>query len=130
MISKRIFNELSFLLIIALVIFFFSCDLSYSKYSKKDHIGTIKIRDRLYNEIFCVYKGGMGANSSFSNYLTDSTNFRKYIGTIYCDDEEIYCKEIDSSRIMSYRMNIRNDYDTLEKNIYIISDLKKEGKFE
>ena len=112
------------------VIFSLSIVSCNSKYSKKNHIGTIKIYDHLYNEIFKVYSGGALANDSYSNYLTDSVSFRKYIGTVYYDDEELYCKTLDTNRILVYILNIRNKNDTLEKKVYLLSDLKKEGKFE
>lgn len=119
-------------IILTFVVLIFSLsELScYSKYSKKKHIGTIKIGEHLYNEVFKVYSGGALASDSYSNYLTDSVSFRKYIGTVYYDDEELYCKTLDSNRILVYRLNIRNKSDTLEKEVYIISELKKKGKFD
>jgi hypothetical protein len=101
-----------------------------SKYSKKNHVGTIKISEHLYYEIFQVYAGGTLANDSYSDYLTDSVNFRKYVGTVYYDDEKNYCKALDSNRVLVYRLNIRNKSDTLEQRVYIKSDLIMEGSFD
>jgi len=113
------------------VLLFSLSELScHSKYSKKKHVGTVKIGEHLYNEIYQVYAGGVLANDSYSDYLTDSVNFRKYVGTVYYDDEKNYCKLIDSNTVLVYRLNIRNKNDTLEKKIYLLSDLKKEGKFD
>lgn len=118
-----------FLIYSAIIVFSFlihSCD---SKYSKKNHLNTIKINDHLYYEIYKITSGGTLASDTYSDYLTDSVNFRKYVGTVYYDDEQNRWKIIDSNTVLVYRLNIRNN-DTLEKKIYIISDLKKEGKFE
>lgn len=123
---RRIFI-LSVFTFIVLSFFELSCS---SKYSKKNHVGTIKIGEHLYNEVFQVYAGGALANDSYSDYLTDSVNFRKYVGTIHYDDEKNYCKKIDSNRVLVYRLNIRNKSDTLEQKVYIISDLIKEGSFD
>lgn len=118
-----------FLFYTAIIVFSFlvqSCD---SKYSKKNHLSTIKINDHLYYEIYKITSGGTLASDTYSDYLTDSVNFRKYVGTVYYDDEQNRWKVIDSNTVLVYRLNIRNN-DTLEKKIYIISDLKKEGKFD
>jgi hypothetical protein len=106
---------------------FTSCS---SKYSKEYHVGTGLIDTNLYRERFLVYSGGALANSSYSIYLTDSLNFRKYLGTVHYDDEQLFIKVSDSNEILVYRAKRNNENDTLEKKIYLLSDLKKGGKFD
>lgn len=120
-------NHISADFLLFVILLLTSCT---SIYSKKQHEGTGIIDSNLYRERFLVYSGGALANDSYSYYLTDSVNFRKYIGTIYYDDEQLYCKSLDSNKILVYRAKRNNENDTMEKKIYIISDLKKEGKFE
>jgi len=118
-----------FLFSASIIVFSFlvqSCD---SKYSKKNHISTLQVNKHLFYEIYKITSGGTLASDTYSDYLTDSVNFRKYVGTVYYDDEQNRYKLIDSNTVLVYRLNIRNN-DTLEKKIYIISDLKKEGKFD
>jgi len=119
-----------FLFSAVIIVFSFlvqSCD---SKYSKKNHISTLQVDKHLFYEIYKITSGGTLASDTYSDYLTDSVNFRKYVGTVYYDDEQNRYKLIDSNIVLVYRLNIRNKNDTLEKKIYIISDLKKEGKFD
>lgn len=98
-----------------------------SKYSKEHHVGTGIIGSNLYRERFLVYSGGALANNSYSFYLTDSANFRKYIGTVYYDDDQLFCNVLDSNRILVYRAKRNNENDTLEKKYIFYLTLKKKG---
>jgi len=118
-------NDLAY--IAGLLLILASCT---NKYSKREHVATIPIGPHLFNEIYKVYSGGVFASDSYSNYLTDSVNFRKYVGTRYHDDEEIYCNVIDSNNVIVVKRSKVNTSDTLEKNIYEINKLIIEGKFE
>lgn len=115
------------ILYFVLLIIICSC---VNKYSKKHHVTTLKIDSNLYNEVYKVYSGGVFASDSYSNYITDNENFRKYVGTVYYDDEQIYCDVIKKDTI---RVVLRSKFDTSDiKNIafYSLKELKKEGKFE
>lgn len=120
-------NHISVNILLFVGLLFTSCT---SKYSKEHHEGTGIIDSNLYRERFLVYSGGAFANNSYSFYITDSANFRKYIGTVYYDDEQLFCNVLDSNRVLVYRAKRNNEHDTLEKKIYLLSDLKKEGKFD
>lgn len=114
---------------VALIFFMvgiFFCS-STSKYSKKHFKGVGKIDTNLFKESFEIYSGGALANSSYSYYLTDSATFRKYIGTVYFDDELLHCKKLNSNEVLVYKISRTKEGDTLERKIYIISDLQKEG---
>jgi hypothetical protein len=118
--SAKYFISLLFLVVL-------SCN---SKYNKNNHLSTIEIGNNIYYEKYKVFSGGVYANDSYSHCLTDSVSFRKYVGTIYYDDEHLFCKSMDSNTVIIFRAKRSNLKDTLEKHIYLISDLKREGKFE
>lgn len=118
-------NDLAY--IAGLLLILASCS---NKYSKREHVSTIQIGSHLYNEVYKVYSGGVFASDSYSNYITDSVYFRKYVGTRYYDDEEIYCKVIDSNTVLVVKRSKVNTTDTLETNIYELNKLIVEGEFE
>lgn len=101
-----------------------------NKYSKREHVATIPIGPHLFNEIYKVYSGGVFASDSYSNYITDSVNFRKYVGTRYYDDEEIYCHLIDSNIVLVVKLSKDNTKDTIDKEYYNTLDLIANGEFE
>ena len=109
------------------IIAFASCS---NKHSKSEHIATIQIDSNLYNEVYKVYSGGVFASDSYSNYITDSVNFRKYVGTRYYDDEEIYCNMVDSNTVLVVKLSKVNTNDTIEKEYYKINQLNANGEFD
>jgi hypothetical protein len=98
-------HKISFILFFTFLVSGFIITACTSKYSKEHHEGTGIIKSNLYRECFLVYSGGVLANNSYSYYLTDSANFRKYIGTVYFDDEQILCKVLDTNRILVYNVS-------------------------
>jgi len=115
------------LIILGLLLVILSCS---NKYSKSEHIATIQIGPNLYNEVYKVYSGGVFASDSYSNYITDSVNFRKYVGTRYYDDEEIYCSLSDSNTVLVVKLSKVNTADTIEKKFYKINKLITDGVSE
>lgn len=109
------------------LILIYSCD---SKYSKNNHINTLQLENHLYYEIYKITSGGALASNTYSYYLTDSLNFREYVGTIYYDDEQLRCKSLDNTHVLVYKVKRKNLNDTLEKKVYIISELQKKGNFD
>lgn len=119
------------LIIMGIIAFEFSCISEDSKYSKNHYISTAKITTGLYKEVFEINFGGLMTNGSYSYYLTDSSNFRKYIGSTYDDNERIHCGMLDSDRLVVFRFfYIGERSDIVNRTIYFLSSLKKEGKFE
>ncbi len=101
-------------------------------YSKDDFIGSLKIRDSLYIETYRIYAGGVWGGDVHTVYLTDSTNFRKFIGEEE-DDEMISFYLINDDSICLYKKTehiIKIFSDTVFKKIYSIPELKREGKWE
>lgn len=137
-VRKYIKNSIVFFLII-LSFLFNCCNLGNKKHSKNNHIATFKIGDNLYNEKFQIYFGGVYAGDSYIEYITDSINFRKYIGT-YNDDEWMIYKK-NNQFIDVYKRNIKvvhskqapgfyKVYDTSKIASYDINELIQEKKFD
>jgi len=147
-ISKINMNRFFYLILIVFVIFVnFSCfsftdhakNSEYSKYSKENHTYTFILDKSLYIEKYKVLSGGGGATTCdvYSCYLTDSVNFRKYIG-----EEDFCAKRIcwyykDSSVVDFYavysdfdEINNKPFNDTIKIRSFNISNLIKEGKFD
>ena len=115
-----------------LILFFVSCSEQID-YSKDDHFSTHKIKKGLYLEFYIVYAGGVYAGDVYTVYLTDSASFRKYVVTKPYDDQRVYSEEIDTDTYVVYKVEdglFSNKERILEKKIYSISALQKEGKFE
>ncbi len=114
-------------LILFCIIFAYSCD---SKFSKSNHLNTLKIDNHLFFEIYKITSGGVLASDTYSYYLTDSVTFRKYVGTIYYDDEHLYFKPLDSNHVLIYKAKRKNMNEVIEEKVYVLSELQKEKKFD
>ena len=107
-------------------------------YSKDKPIGVRKIGDNLYREMYQTYAGNAFTSDSYTVYLTDSLTFRVYVGTVNQMYEQfIGIMQIDDDNVLVYKTDksklfqkITSKKDTVEKKIYSISALQKEGKFE
>ena len=106
-------------------------------YSKDNHLKTNKIKDSLYNEIFLVRSISANAEQ-YSEYITDSVSFRKYICT-HNFGEWLYGEVLKKDALAVYKItgNLQTTakgtetvFDTLHVNTYNINELKREGKFE
>ena len=126
MIKQEILQiEMKKIIIVSIAFMITSCT---SQYSKKDHVNTIKIVDGLYLEIFKTSGGGVFASDTYSNYLTDSLHFRKFIGVEH-DNDQIRFSILNNKKICIYRVERQNN-DTLETKVYNVSELKEECTFE
>lgn len=95
--------------------------------SKKNYNFTTAICDnRLFVEEYTVSGGGALGSDIVSNYLTDSTNFRIYIGT-YDNGEEHYYYECRKDSIYIERVS---DKKSEEPKAYDLSKLKNSKVFE
>lgn len=97
-------------------------------YSKKNHLRTTIVNENLYLETYNVYNGGAIGGAVETSYLTDSINFRKYLGKAM-DYELIYTFVFQQNMVLVVKINTDN-YKVKKTEIYSISELKKEGKFE
>ena len=103
------------------------CALFYSCYTK--YIGTKKICDQnLYLELYERNQLGI-------SYLTDSTNFKIYVGQLNFGDE-YYSYKCMSDSVFIYKitrgmgLNDPSYGITIDEYRYNINYLKKEKKFE
>jgi len=70
---------------------------SNNQYSKKHHLYTDLIADRLYIEGYQIESYGVGGDV-YSIYLTDSLSFRKFISLYY--DNESFNYNIDKDEVV------------------------------
>jgi hypothetical protein len=96
---------------------------------------------KLFVEVFNVNPFGVDAD-----YLTDSLNFRKYIGdcdseheihSYTCKGDSLYIIKMENGSkncqeivLPSGHITIRCDVDTIRSEIFSMSTLKREHKFE
>ena len=122
----------SILILIAfcfLISFVFSCR---SDLSKKVHDSTTPVCDKhLFVETFTIFGSGAYGEDRVSEYLTDSTNFRIYVGT-FDNGHEGYSYQCygDSIRISKVVDDTAGKRKIVSLNIFRVSDLKKSKKFD
>ena len=94
--------------------------------SKKEHKRTTIIAPRLFVETYTIFGGGAGGGDRVSQYLTDSLNFRIYIGTFIQEDNYNYYECVsDSIRVHKF---IEGKKSTTTG--YSLATLKKEKHYE
>jgi hypothetical protein len=111
--------DIKTLLVLNIALLLVSC---VNNSSKKNLVNTIHICGKLHVEVYKVFASGAHGGDLIAEYLTDSTNFRKYIGT-YDDGFEIYTYSCDETAIVVRR--IKREVGTKNKEISrIVLDLK------
>jgi len=114
-------------------VLFSCCNLDDSVYSKDNHLKTTEIKDSLYNEIFGI-RSRFSDVEHYSEYITDSVSFRKYVCT-HDFGEWLYGEILKDDVLAVYKIvgNVQENqpvFDTIPIETYNISVLKREGKFE
>ena len=103
-----------------------------NKYSKDGFVSAKLVNKQfnVFDELYELDKGSAYANSTYSYYLTDSINFRKFVGVIKYDDEW-YKSESKGNDIFCYHLRQgANEPDTVNIQKYDISSLIEQGKFD
>ena len=122
---------LRYISILILLVFTFGC--GYDKRSKKNHPSITPFCDgKMYVEDYTVFgEGGAIGGNVKSSYLTDSTNFRIYIGT-YDEGDGGYSYKCEGDSVTIYEVTGRsmNKNKIVSTKIYNISTLKNDKKFE
>ncbi len=102
-----------------------------TKKSKKKFFGSNIVCNNLIREKYVVGSWGALSAETYSDYLTDSINFRVYIGTH--DEDENFEYDCSNDSIYVIRLSIKG----IEKakvidtsKIYSLSELKRERIFE
>ena len=111
--------------------------------SKKHHKFTVnlcqyepnKCACNLYVEVYTVYQMGALGSDVDSEYLTDTVNFRVYVGTYDEEDEMITTKCKGDSVYITKTKQTSADHQwdipkILETKSYGLKDLKKRSVFE
>jgi len=106
------------------------CVLCCTNCSRRKHISTREISPGLYREKVLTYSGGVFAGDSYRVYITDSVNFRVYVGAEEHDDEIIRIGITDNSWISVVKLSWYNDKDTIEQKNLSVQALIKEGKWD
>jgi hypothetical protein len=124
---KKIISNLIILLILLYGIK--SCH-HYVFFGKKELLRAKLIDNNVFEEKFKSFSGGVLMSNTYTYYVTDSSNFRKYLGA--CDDKEFFRCHIKGDTIVVVKTSWRNsNYEKpIETTIFSIKNLKKEGNFE
>jgi len=116
---------LKFFYIYYLVFVFSSC---VDKQSRKEYKRTVKVCDNLYVEMYTVFGSGALGGDLLSDWLTDSANFRNYIGTFddahggityKCNGDILFVTQLPDGQSSSS--------DTIEVRYYLLSKLKEQN---
>jgi len=101
--------------------------------SKDDHTATVSLCDnKFYVEKFTISGGGALGGDRQSDYLTDSVNFRRYLGT-YDNAHEVISVICKGDSIYVYHQRRDDESNRLKPTSiirYSIFDLKKTKVFE
>jgi hypothetical protein len=107
-------------------LFFQSC--FHNDKSRKDHKGTIRICDNLYYETFSIFGQGALGGDRDASWLTDSTNFRIFLGAF--DDAQggisVECK--GDSIFITQRpddLDVNRDIKSPVTKSYYLKELEK-----
>jgi hypothetical protein len=117
------------LLFIFLGVICFGCNIDRRK---TKHSSTVRVCNKnLFVETYEIVGGGAYGGDLVSDYLTDSVNFRIYIGTYDNGDEGYSYKctgdSVDINKVTGRR---ENDNKIVDKKIYSLLGLEKKKIFE
>jgi len=82
-------------------------------YSRKSHKRTTELQKELFVETFTIFGSGAYGTDVVTQYLTDSIEFRKYIGTFDEGNEFYYLfrvRIITQERAISEQQNCKKTY--------------------
>jgi len=117
-----------------ITVLFARCNWNDSNFSKDNYLKTTAVKDSLYNETYLIRSRSTDIER-YSQYITDSVNFRKYVCTH--DFGEWLYGEVGKNDVLTiYKVkgNLLSGkqmtFDTILLTTYHIDELKKEGIFE
>lgn len=117
------------LLFISLAVVSFSCQ---NVRSKAKHYNTAKVcKGKLFVETYEISGNGAFGGDKVSEYLTDSVNFRMYVGT-FDNSDEAYSFLCTGDSVEVYRVAIRSNIQNkiVRKQSYSLSGLQAKKIFE
>ncbi len=100
------------------------------KKNKQDLFGTRSVCDKVWREKYRVFSGGAYSAELYSDYITDSVNFRVYIGShdeysgfdYKCSGDTVFMKNI--------KVNEDGSTSVIDSSVFRLSALRKEHRFE
>lgn len=110
------------------VLIFLIYFLFVGKNEKYHFITTFNLGDSLYVEKYELYTLGNTPSGEYAEYLTDSINFRKYIGMY--NDYSLFKYQKNGGVLIIKTINRQDSLKIYETKSYQISVLKKTHSFE
>lgn len=100
------------------------------KKSKQKLFSKKLVCDKIWREKFRVFSGGALSAELYSDYITDSVNFRVYVGS---HDEysgfQYECNG-DTLFVNKFKVNAERNSTIIERSSFSLSVLQKRHKFE
>lgn len=115
------------IIVLIAILFFFSC---VNDKSKKEHFSTKVICGDLYREKYRIFSGGAYSAELYADYITDSVNFRKFVGTHDPSEGFGYKCTNDTIVIEKAHFSSNKVRTLIEKNSFSINELKRSQRFE
>lgn len=111
-------------MIIPILLFQYSCSQNDGK---GKHVFTSKICNNIYVEGYRTYEGGALGSNITAEYLTDSINFRVYVGSFDLSESKyaFECKNKDTLVIYNLNLLAGDSIKAKKVNFYRIEDFKK-----
>ncbi len=102
-----------------------------NKHSKKEYKYTNEVCSGLYIETYMVFGIGAYGGDLLSEYMTDSTNFRAYIGT-YDDAIGNYSYTCEKNNVFIQKVSRENvdNIKVIETKSFDLQELKNQHLFE
>jgi hypothetical protein len=117
----------------AFIFFFFALQYLLSCRSDRSkeelYSSTQLCNKKLFVETYIIFGGGAGGGDRVSEYLTDSSNFRIYIGT-YVQTYKHYWYNCIGDSIQVHEMDEQNGNKIIGVRSYYLPELKNGKKFE
>ena len=127
--SNKIYKKAG-LVWIVLPVIFLCCR---SDRSKSGYHTTFRLcGGRFFVETFTIFGGGAGGGDRVSSYITDSVNFRKYLGT-YINDAESIATVCKGDSVCIYRKKINETtqkFTIVNLSVFSVRDLKNSKTFD
>ncbi|GAA3940109.1 hypothetical protein GO495_10100 [Chitinophaga oryziterrae] len=102
-----------------------------NKRDKSDFRSSFKSCNNLTTELYRVYGGGALGGDLLTAYLTDSTNFRMYLGLFDDAKGGYFCECRGDTIVVEEIMTTDNGYRKIVgTRRFSLKELKKQGKFE
>jgi len=112
-----------------IVVFMISLPACSNKNAHGEFYVKNRICDKLWQEMYVVVQGNTFGTATYSDYLTDSINFRVYIGE--CDEYSSYSYDCSGDSIIVEKFkHVENRKQLVKTWVLSLSNLREDHKFE